>query len=68
MIAVHSPCTAGERVVFLDDFGFERRVPSRYTDLVEADPLLLLWAGRSAFRIADLLALSDLLSGLEAGE
>jgi Family of unknown function (DUF5372) len=37
-------------------------VPVNWTDLVPADPHLSLAHGRSCFRVADLLAIADLVA------
>ena len=58
-----------KRVMFRDELDYQRHLPARWTDFAEPDPLLAMSDGRSAFRVADLLALADLLSGLDtAGE
>ena len=56
----------GERVMFRDELDYLRHLPARWTDFAEPDPFLAISDGRSAFRVVDLLALADLLSGLEA--
>ena len=55
-----------ERVMFRDELDYLRHMPARWTDFAEPDPFLAISDGRSAFRVVDLLALADLLSGLEA--
>ena len=55
-----------ERVMFPDELGYLRHMPARWTDFAEPDPFLAISDGRSAFKVVDLLALADLLSGLEA--
>ena len=55
-----------ERVMFRDELDYLRHMPARWTDFAEPDPFLAISDGRSAFRVVDLLALTDLLSGLEA--
>ena len=55
-----------ERVMFRDELDYLRHMPARWTDFAEPDPFLAISHGRSAFRVVDLLALADLLSGLEA--
>ena len=42
--------------------------PLSWTDYVAADPFVTVSAGRSAFRVADLLELADLLAGRSAGK
>ena len=51
--------------MFRDELDFLRHLPSRFTDFADPDPFLAISDGRSAFRVVDLLALADLLSGLE---
>jgi hypothetical protein len=58
--------TWGEYRVFFRRPG-ERRVcslPATWTDVVEPDPFVALAAGRSLFRVDDLLTLSDLIGEL----
>jgi hypothetical protein len=59
--------TWGEnRVFFLDDDGTQRSLPLAWTDASELDPFVVVAAGRSALRVADLLDLAALLDGLRA--
>ena len=53
-----------DRVFFLDDAGTQRSLPLAWTDAREVDPFVVVAAGRSAFRVADLLAVAALLDGL----
>jgi len=53
-----------DRVFFLDDDGVQRSVPTGWTDAATPDPFVMLAAGRSAFRVEDLLALGELLDSL----
>jgi uncharacterized protein DUF5372 len=53
-----------DRVCFHDEHGRLRSVPAAWTNVVEPDPFVTLAAGRSAFRVADLLRLADLLGRL----
>ena len=39
-------------------------MPTAWTSVAPEDPFVKVAAGRSAFRVADLLALADLLDGL----
>ena len=52
------------RVYFHDDAGRLRKIPAAWTDVVAADPFVVVAAGRSAFRPADLLALADVIDVL----
>ena len=55
-----------DRVYFHDDDGRLRSLPAAWTSLRPADPVAVLGAGRSHFRVADLLelaALTDVLRG-----
>ena len=54
-----------ERVMFRDELDYLRHMPARWTDFAEQDPFLAISDGRNAFKVVDLLALADLLSGLE---
>jgi hypothetical protein len=42
-------------------------LPARWTDVLEPDPFVVVSAGRSCFRLADLLALRRLIDELGAG-
>ena len=56
--------TWGEHRVFYRRTGDDqvRTLPARWTDVVEPDPFLVLAAGRSLFRVEDLLALAVLVA------
>jgi len=56
-----------ERVYFHDAAGRLKSVPARWTSLIEADPFVVMSAGRSMFRASDLLALADLLDHFQGG-
>ena len=58
------PAWGEDRVLFFDEDGVQRSLPTGWTDLVAPDPFVALAAGRSALRVADLVALGDLLDGL----
>ena len=53
------------RVYFRDDAGRLRKIPACWTDVVADDPFVVVAAGRSAFRVADLLSLADLVEVLQ---
>jgi Family of unknown function (DUF5372) len=53
------------RVYFHDDAGKLRKIPGCWTDVVADDPFVVVAAGRSAFRVADLLTLADLIEVLQ---
>lgn len=53
-----------DRVFFLDEDGTQRSVPSGWTDVPVPDPFVVVAAGRSAFRVADLLAVAAVIDGL----
>jgi hypothetical protein len=53
------------RVYFHDDAGRLRKIPACWTDVVAEDPFVVVAAGRSAFRVADLLMLADLIEALQ---
>lgn len=50
-----------DRAYFEEPPGQVRGVPAGWTSLVAPDPVVVLGAGRSCFRIADLLELAQLL-------
>jgi Family of unknown function (DUF5372) len=53
-----------DRVFFLDSDGRQYSLPAGWTDVVEADVFVAMAAGRCPFRLADLLALGQLIDGL----
>ena len=55
------------RVHYTDDDGTLRSIRQAWTSVAAADPFVRVAAGRSAFRVSDLLALAALLDGLGAG-
>ena len=50
---------------FHDRNGRLHSVPTSWTDASEADPFVVVAAGRSLFRITDLLVLVQLIQGLD---
>jgi hypothetical protein len=56
-----------ERVYYQDEAGALRSVPAAWTSLAPVDPFVSLSAGRSAFRVIDLLELARLLASLAEG-
>ena len=53
-----------DRVFFFDDEGAQRSLPTGWTDAAPPDPFVALAGERSALRVADLVALVDLLDSL----
>ena len=56
-----------QRVYFHDDNGRLVSLPASWTSVLPPDPFVALSAGRSAFRVQDLLELARLLRGLRGG-
>ena len=56
-----------DRAFFFDDDGTQKSLPTGWTDVGEPDPFVALAAGRSPFRVADLLALAELVDGQRRG-
>ncbi len=54
-----------QRVYFYDEAGRLVSVPLAWTTLAAMDPFVELAAGRSAFRVGDLLESADLLAAFE---
>ncbi|MBM3216949.1 hypothetical protein FJZ36_18805 [Candidatus Poribacteria bacterium] len=50
-----------DRVVYVDDRGEARSLPARWTSAAAEDPAVVVSAGRSCFRVVDLLALVKLV-------
>jgi hypothetical protein len=57
-----------DRVFFLDGNGDLCGLPAGWTDVAPVDPFVAVAAGRSALRIADVVALADLLDGLRGDD
>lgn len=55
---------AEDRVSFFDDDGQLTSIPAGWTDVDPPDPFVAVSAGRSAFRVEDLLALAGLVEAL----
>ena len=55
---------ASDRVYVYDDAGRLLSLPVEWTDLSAQDPFVVVAAGRSPFRTADLLELADLVQAL----
>jgi Family of unknown function (DUF5372) len=53
-----------DRVFFLDRDGRQYSLPAGWTDAVELDVFVVMATGRCPFRVADLLALGQLIDGL----
>ena len=48
-----------DRVLFLDEDGVRRSLPRAWTDAADVDPFVALAAGRSPFRVCDLIELVE---------
>ena len=55
-----------DRVFLFDGDGRFRSMPAGWTDVDPPDPFVAVAAGRSLFRVEDLLAVAALLDGLRA--
>ena len=53
-------CWGEDRVFYLDEGEDLRSLPAGWTSTVAGDPLVVVSAGRSMFRVADLLELAKL--------
>jgi len=51
-----------DRVLFVDEEGVRRSLPRAWTDAADVDPFVALAAGRSPFRVEDLLELVEMLA------
>ena len=47
---------------FFDDEGVQRSLPRGWTDAGDVDPFVVMAAGRSALRVEDLVALTELIA------
>lgn len=57
-----------DRVYYHDDEGKLRSLLAGWTSVLPADPFVVVAAGRSAFRLADLLELCRLVEAMGAGQ
>ena len=55
-----------DRVFFFDDDGSMQSLPTAWTDVAEPDVFVTVAAGRSPFRVEDLLALVEIINGIRA--
>ncbi len=53
-----------DRVFLFADDGTQCSMPRAWTDMRDEDPFVTVAAGRSPFRVADLVAVSALVEGL----
>jgi hypothetical protein len=53
-----------DRVFFFGDGGTLMSLPRAWTDAADPDVFVMLAAGRSPFRVEDLLVLAELIDGL----
>jgi len=56
-----------DRVFFFDDAGELANLPAEWTDVVPADPFVVIAAGRCPFTAEGLLAVADLVDRLRSG-
>ena len=54
-----------DRVFFFGDDGAMQSVPRPWTDVAEPDVFVTMAAGRCPFRVADLLALAEVIDGVQ---
>ena len=57
----------GHHVYFHDDTGLLASLPAQWTSLFPVDPIVALSAGRSPFRVQDLLELAELIARIRQG-
>ena len=57
-----------DRVFFFADDGIQKSLPRAWTDVADADVFVTLAAGRSPFRVVDLLVLAEVIDGLGGGD
>ena len=55
-----------DRVFFFSDDGVMQSLPRAWTDVAEPDVFVTMAAGRSPFRVVDLLALAEVIDGVPA--
>lgn len=62
-VAIRQPW-GEDRVSFFDGEGVQRSLPRGWTDAADIDPFVVVAAGRSPFRVEDLVALADMVDEL----
>ena len=55
-----------DRVFFFADDGVQKSLPRAWTDFADTDVFVAVGAGRSPFRVVDLIGLAALIDGLGA--
>lgn len=65
-VVVRRPNWGEDRVFYRDRQGHVASLPARWTSVVAEDPLVVLGAGRSRFRVADLIDLVALVGRLRS--
>ncbi len=63
-VVFHRKYFTQDRVYFFDRDGCYRAVPAQFTSLASQDPFVAMSAGRSFFRVEDLVELAELLERL----
>lgn len=61
-------CWGEERVYFRDEEGSLRAIPTGWTSAAAEDPFLVVSAGRSRFRVQDLLRLAQQIGSATKAE
>jgi hypothetical protein len=54
-----------DRVFYQDEVGWIRSISASFTSLVTPETVVAFGAGRAHFRVADLLALSQFMKGIQ---
>ena len=57
-----------DRVLYRDADGYLQWLPARWTSVEPEDPFIIVSAGRSAFRAADLIDLAALVPTVRSGK
>ena len=63
-LITYRPIWGEDRVYYHDETGKLRSIPAKWTDVHGEDPFVMVAAGRSPFRVADLLELCRLVEGV----
>jgi len=64
MLIIYRHIWGEDRVYYHDDTGKLRSIPAKWTDVAGGDPFVIVAAGRSPFRVVDLLELYRLVGGI----
>jgi hypothetical protein len=63
-VVAHRAQWGEDRIFYRNAFGHMASLPARWTSVVTEDPIVVAGAGRSRFRLDDLIELAAVVAGL----